>query len=76
MAQPVTVHDAEGKPALEMGEIGQAKGHHLTEDELKHGDAGLRILGEGRVELTEADVSGEAMRIWLMVEQTYSTQDR
>lgn len=31
--------------------------HILTESDLKHGDAALKIVGDGRVAITEADVS-------------------
>lgn len=38
-------------------EQGDVAGHHLTSDEVKHGDKALKILGEERIELTEEDVS-------------------
>jgi hypothetical protein len=32
---------------------------HHTQNEVQHGDHALKILGDERIELTEADVSGD-----------------
>jgi hypothetical protein len=31
--------------------------HHLTQNEIKHGDRALQLIGDERIELTEEDVS-------------------
>lgn len=46
------------KPELEKMNVVHHEGHHhVSDEEMQHGDRGLKMLGEDTIELTEDDVS-------------------
>lgn len=46
------------KVSIEHAEAGEDyTKHHVTQDEIKHGDNALKYIGDERVEVTQEDVS-------------------